>query len=309
MENRNGLTFIIAGILIFAFVILGVASCNRVGPGYVGIVVSMAGDNRGVADIPVETGWVFVTPITQKVLEYPTFVQTVVLTRTLTEGNELNEEISYSSKEGMSITADISFSYSLQANKAPNFYVKFRHDDLTLFTHGFLKNVIRDKFTELAGKFSVEQNIGDKKDSILLAVRAAVQKEVIGVGITIEQFGFVGNPRPPQSVVDALNMKVNATQIAIQTENELRTAQAQAAKVVAEADGEAQAKVTRAKGEAESNRILTSSITPALMEWKRLGIQEKWDGAQPLVVGSTSQMILDFNALRQAKVAQQESKK
>lgn len=299
MENRTSITLLVVGILLILLLGFGITSCNRVGPGYVGIVVSMAGDNRGVQDIPVETGWVFVNPITQKVLEYPTFVQTVVLTRNESEGSSINEEISYSSREGMAITSDISFSYSLKADKVPSFFVKFRHDDLVLFTHGFLKNVIRDKFTELAGKFSVEQNIGDKKDSILTAVRTAVQAEVENVGVVIEQFGFVGNPRPPQAVVDALNMKVQATQIAIQTENELRTAKAAAAKVVAEADGTAQARITNAKGEAEANRILSNSITPALIQWKQLGIQEKWDGALPSVMGSSSGMIFDVSKLGQ----------
>lgn len=80
----------------------------------------------------------------------------------------------------------------------------------------------------------------------------------------IEQFGFIGAPRPPQSVIDALNAKVAATQLAMRTENELRAAKAEAEKTIA-----------KARGEAEANRILTQSITPQLLQWRQLDITEK----------------------------------
>ncbi len=53
----------------------------------------------------------------------------------------------------------------------------------------------------------------------------------------IDQFGFIGSPRPPQSVIDAINAKVQAQQIAVQKQNELVQSQADAAKLVAAAEG------------------------------------------------------------------------
>ena len=64
--------------------------------------------------------------------------------------------------------------------------------------------------------------------------------------------------------------------------------QAEVAKTVAEAEGEAKSAIERARGEAESNRLRQASITPQLLEWKRLENQrafiDHWNGELPRTV-------------------------
>ena len=60
-------------------------------------------------------------------------------------------------------------------------------------------------------------------------------------------------------------------QNALKIENEKRAAIAEAEKLV-----------TKAKGEAEANKIVANSITPTLMQWKMI---EKWNGIAPQVMG------------------------
>ena len=43
-------------VMVLALAING-AACTRIGPGYTGIKVSMAGDNKGVDSTPAVTGW------------------------------------------------------------------------------------------------------------------------------------------------------------------------------------------------------------------------------------------------------------
>ena len=52
-------------------------------------------------------------------------------------------------------------------------------------------------------------------------VRAALQKELEPLGVQIVQFGLIGSPRPPKVVTDAINASAEATQKAIQIQNEL----------------------------------------------------------------------------------------
>ncbi len=217
---------------------------------------------------------VWYNPMTTSVFQYPTFVQTAVWTKDANEGSPNNEEISFNSKEGMVITGDMSLSYQLEAKQVPAFYVKFRSDDLTGFTHGFLRNVARDAFNEIGPTYPLEQIYGEKKEEFLTKVRERVNNQVGTFGVHLEQFGFIGAPRLPGPVVDALNAKITATQKAIQIENEVRQAEAEAKKAVAKAEGEAKA-----------NQVLTASITPALLEWRRLQISqnaiEHWNGVLP----------------------------
>ena len=274
-------------VLAFAMLSLANSGCTRVDPGHVGIKVNMYGSNKGVSEYPLVTGRVWYNLFTETVIEYPCFIQTAVWTANVHEGRALNEEISFNSVEGLVITGDISLSYQLAQEKVPAFYVKFRSDKIETFTHGYLRNVARDAFNEIASKMKVDDIYGNGKDEMLKKVRERINKEVSPYGISIEQFGFIGAPRLPENVINAINAKIKALQDAIRTENEIVTAKAQAEKDVAKADGEGRAKVMVAKGEAEANSMLSKSITPELIEWRRLQVAkdfvDQWDGHRPMV--------------------------
>lgn len=267
-------------------VLFTVTSCTRIEPGHVGIKLNLAGSDKGVENTPLQTGWVFYNIFTQKVYEYPTFVQTAVWTANPNEGRAANEEITFTTGDQMQVKADISLAYRLRSDRVPTFYTTFRSDDLAEFTHGYLRNLAREKFDNAAGKYRIEQIMGDN-GPFLAEVRKALQDQVSDLGVELMQFGFIGAPRPPEAVIEAINSKVKATQDAIRVENEVRQAKAEADKVAANADGERRAAISRAEGQAVANERLARSLTPSLMEWRRLQIQEaaidKWQGQVPQV--------------------------
>ena len=264
--------------VLLAFLV-GAAGCTTVNPGYVGIKVNMYGGNRGVSDLPLVTGRIGYNPFTTRVLEWPTFVQTAQWTHDATEGRNRNDEITFNSKEGLIVSADVSLSYQLDPSKIPQFYVQFRTDHMDTFTHGFLRNVARDAFNEEAAMLTAEQLYSTAKEDYLKRVRGRINSQVEQYGVHIDQFGFIGAPRLPENVVAALNGKIQAIQDAQRAQNKLQ-------QVVAEA----QQKVANAKGESEANLVLTRSLTPELIRWRTLMIQQeavgKWDGALPVYTAS-----------------------
>jgi regulator of protease activity HflC (stomatin/prohibitin superfamily) len=277
--NRNILKTLLIGSLVFT------GACTRIGPGHVGIVVNQAGTNRGVEAYPAITGWKFYNPMTTSILEYPTFVQTVVWSKSEDEGHPRNEELSFSTSEGTSIFADVALSYELSPDLVPHFYVKFRNDDLTLFTHGFLRNATRNAFNDVAGQFTVEQIYGVGKEKMLTAVKTALVAALSPYGVVIDQIGFTSNLRLPPNIVESINNKIKATQDAITSQNQLQITQAEAAKTVAEAEGNAKARIASADGEAKAQILLKASVTPEILELKRLDIQrvaaDRWNGQLP----------------------------
>ena len=88
--------------------------------------------------------------------------------------------------------------------------------------------------------------------------------------------------------------KARAIQEAERARNELAMTQAEAAKKIAEAEGDAQSAINRAKGEVESNRIRLASLTP-LLELRKLENQraliEKCNGQLPTEDGGKRQRI------------------
>src|SRR5271170_582094 len=288
----------VVGALIFCLIFFNyIASITRIGAGYVGVEIVLSGSQRGPSEIPIRTGWVFYSPLRSQIIEFPTFVQTVKWTANLNEGRAQNEEMSYNSKEGMEIYSDVSLSYAIQPSRVPDFYVKYRVSDLETFTHGILRDIVRNSLNEVASTYSVEQIYGEQKADFLHKVQALIQEKVAPVGVQIQQFGFIGAPRVPDVIAQAITAKAQAIQHAEQARNELAETQAQAAKQIAQADGEAKSAVTRAQGEAEANRIRQTSITPQLLELRRLENQralvDKWNGQLPTVEtnGSNGMML------------------
>lgn len=286
-------------IIIFAAISLTVLNgCTRVEPGYVGIKVNYYGTDKGVDNFPQVTGIVWFNPFTTKIFQYPTFVQTAIWTKDPTEGSPSNEEISFNAKEGLAITADISLSHQLKAEKVPNFYVKFRSDNIALYTHGFLRNIARDAFNEIAPRYTTEEIYGQKKEQLLKDVREYINQSIAPFGDHLEQFGFVGALRFPPSVIEALNGKITAIQNAMRVENEIRESEATAKKRVVQAEGEAKAIIVRANGDAQANKVLGASITSQLLQWQQLQITSqavaKWNGQRPMVEGSDSGLLLQI---------------
>jgi len=277
-------------LFVLLAAVLSFAGCTRIGPGHVGIKVSMSGSDKGVLESPVTTGWVFYNPFFSSVIEYPTNMQTVVWTRSKDEGKDKDESVTFTNKDSMAINADVSLNYYLTSDKVPAFYVKFLATDIENFTDGYLHTAARNCMNDYAGQYSIEQLMGDNK-KFLEDTKQCIQKIVQPYGVVIDAFGFVGAPRPPEAVLQNINAKIQAEQIALQKQNEILQVEADAKKRVAEAEGNAKAQIAEAQGDAEANRLRTQSITPSILQSRLL---DKWDGHYPdtLVSGSGSNFLL-----------------
>jgi len=272
---------------------------TRIEAGHVGVVINLAGQQRGASEIPVRTGWVLYSPLSTQIIEFPTYVQTVKWTKDLSEGHPINEEMGFNSKEGMEIFVDVSLSYAIEPTKVPDFYVKYRVGDMEVFTHGILRDVVRNSLNEVASTYAVEDIYGEKKAEFLRKVQAMIEQKMAPVGVGVQQFGFIGAPRVPAVIATAITAKAQAIQQAERARNELQTTQAEAAKKIAEAEGDAKSLVMRAQGESDANRIRQNSLTPQLLELRRIennrALIDKWNGQLPTVQsGQGSGMILQL---------------
>lgn len=278
-----GAALLVVILLVVSFVV----RVTRIEAGHVGVEINLAGSQRGASEIPVRTGWVVYSPLSTQIIEFPTYVQTVKWTKDVTEGHPLNEEMGFNSKEGMEIFVDVSMSYAIDPLHVPDFYVKYRLSDLDLFTHGILRDIVRNSLNEVASTYNVEDIYGDHKAEFLRKVQAMIDQKVMAVGVGVQQFGFIGAPRVPAVIATAITAKAQAIQQAERARNELATTQAEAAKKIAEAEGDAKSLVTRAQGEADANRIRQNSLTPQLLELRRIEnnrtLIEKWNGQLPTV--------------------------
>src|SRR5271169_1943421 len=170
------------GVLLLVLLMgLFLVRVTRIEPGHVGVQINLAGNQRGASEIPVRTGWVVYSPLSTQIIEFPTYVQTVKWTKDTNEGHPINEEMGFNSKEGMEIYVDVSLSYAIESAKAPDFYVKYRVDDLDRFTHGILRDIVRNSLNEVASTYVVEDIYGEGKAEFLHKVEAMIQSKVTPV--------------------------------------------------------------------------------------------------------------------------------
>jgi regulator of protease activity HflC (stomatin/prohibitin superfamily) len=278
---------IVAAALGLLLIDKSIVTWKIIPPGYTGIRVDRL-VGRGISHQDTVTGFVLYNPIQTQIIVYPTFIQRVVWTHDLHEGNPLNEELTFNTKDSVPVNLDVAVSYSLDALQVPALYTKFRADRIDDFTHGYLRDTARNVVVAVGSEYSFDDINGSRKEEFLDRIAREMNTRVVGFGVSIQQFGLIGALRPPQSLLDAVSAKTRAIQDSIRTENEVRSAQAEAKK-----------RVAIAQGEAEANRALLASLDPKLFEWEKLKLQheaiQKWNGVSPTVMsGSEGGMLFNI---------------
>jgi len=280
--NRKTCLFII--VIAVGLIILLWNSLVFISPGNVGVLIHRSGG--GVDPTPLGVGFHFKWPIFQEIVEYPIFMQTLVLTRSSREGNLYNEEINVNSVEGQPISCDVSLSFELLTSKVPFLYSSFR-TDIEMITHGFVKQSIRQALQEVVGRTEIVNFLGKDKAQVVRFTQDDLQKRLGDYGFLVKQF-TLNEVRAPDSIVRAIEAKNTMAQEALRSQNEMQKKQFEAQQRIIEAEGEAKAILTRAQSQAESNRLLSASLTAALVEYKRI---EKWNGQLPQVSGGATPFI------------------
>lgn len=263
-------------ILILAPTMFLAAGCDNVPAGYVGVKVQRYGDDRGVNVEVKGPGRYFNGPNVDMFI-FPTFTQSYVWDK----AGKSDESFTFQTVEGLSVNTDIGVSYAIPRENAPKVFQKYRRG-VDEITGVYLRAIVRDALNLAGASMAVEDVYGRGKAALQQRVEDEVKANAAKVGISVEKVYFVNQMRLPEQVMNSINGKIAATQIAQQKENELRAAEADAAKQVAIAKGEAEALEVKAKALRENSQIL-----------QQMAI-EKWDGKLPQyarrVVGCTRRL-------------------
>jgi regulator of protease activity HflC (stomatin/prohibitin superfamily) len=275
---------LIVGVILAA--ILLPSTVTYINPGHVGIVIHR--DGGGVDRTPLGPGLHARVPLLTSIEEYPTFMQTLVLTRATgtTEGSGRNDEINVNSVEGQPLSLDVSMSFELEPTKVPALYQTFR-TDIDAVAHGYVRQAIRQALQEVAGAYPIADIIGPKKAESTARAQALLEQRLSPYGIVVKQF-TINELRPPQSVIDAINQKNVMQQAALTAQNELQKNQFQAQGDSIKAAGRAKAITAEAEAQARANELLARSISPTLVQYE---LVKKWNGQMPQVSGGATPLI------------------
>ncbi len=253
-------------------------------PGHVGIVIHRGGG--GVDPVPLGAGFHLRNPLMTQINEYPTFMQTMVLTQASTEGSPNNDEINVNSVEGQPLSLDVSMSFELRPDRVPALYQTFR-TDIHAIQHGFIKQAIRQSLQEVVGNEEIAAILGPKKAEVVSRTQIMLQKRLDPYGIDVKQF-TLNEFRAPKAVMDAISLKNVMQQSALTSQNELQKNTFQAQGDSIKAAGRAKAILTEAEAQAKANELLSRSITGSLVQYE---MAKRWNGQMPQVTGGAMPML------------------
>ena len=259
---------ILFGVIMMAF--FSFIGLERIDAGHVGIKVNLIGTGKGVDNATEVTGWVFYNRFTTKIVEFPTFVQH----KEYKKEGDTDESFIINSKDGSEFHVSPLLNYSVQREKVPYIFTKYRVE-LNAIEAGFLKTAVYDAFRVVANSYTADELISNR-ELFEIKVRKNLEGHLLPEGFILAQ--FTSNLVYPETFKKAIEAKNNAVQSALRAENEVKTAEAQAKIKVATAEGNAQAMLTSAKAEAEANRLKQQTLTPLLLQQKWI---ERWNGAVP----------------------------
>jgi regulator of protease activity HflC (stomatin/prohibitin superfamily) len=247
-------------------VLLLLSSCTtKIDAGYDGILIEQYGSDKGVQDVSLVTGRVWYNPWTQDVEQIPTYVQTVDY-----------KAFTVNAKDGSSFVVDPTLSFGVTKGKAPVIFQKYRKD-LDEVTETTILNYVKDAFRLQMNKYTTDEIVSNREKfetDVQNTLKNVLEKE----GFYLEQ--LTSGLGYPQTIVDAVNAKNKAVQEAMMVENQLKVAEAQAKKLLIQAEAEKKA-----------NEMRQQSLTPLLIQQEFI---KKWNGKTPLY-GSSPVMFKNVN--------------
>lgn len=266
----------IIGLIVLCLGVIGffsVYEINRIDSGQTGIMVNLAGSERGVDEAKVETGWVIFNRFTKELFEYPAFAQIVDY-----------EKFEIQDKKGEIFTADPTVEYYIERDNAKTVFLRYRKNIKSLERSAILSEV-KNAYKDVCGLYETDSLINNRPQ-FEKEVEALLSQRLKERGFTLSN--IQSSVKPNEAMQSAINSKNISVQNALKLQNELKAAEA-----------EAQKKIVAARGEAEANKILQMSITPQLIQ--KMWV-EKWDGRLSLVATNDKNgIIIDVNNLLNEK--------
>lgn len=258
-------------IIVIVLIILLAKSAVTIGSGEAGVLYKTF-DNGVVTDQPpLGEGFHIVAPW-NKVIVYEVRQQ------------ELFEKLRVLSSNGLEIQIDASVWYQPVYNDLGNLHQKLGEN----YLQRVIQPAIRSAARSVVGRYTPEQLYSSKRDAIqdeiFIETKAILEKQYVQLNEVL-----VRDVTLPPTIKDAIERKLKQEQESLEYEFRLVTASKEAEKVIIEAEGKA-----------ESNRILSASLTDKILQDKGIDATLKLaespntkvivigagDSGLPLILGS-----------------------
>lgn len=279
---------IIFAILIMFSVAFGSIFVS-VGAGEVGVKFNQFG---GVQADELGEG-LHIVPPWISVTKYSVQSQVYTMSAKADEGVTIGDDRIYTlTKEGLTLGLDISVRNRLIPSEASEVHQKLGID----YSEKILRPTIKSVIRQVVSGHTAMEVYGPERAIVAAEMQNQLEAQLNEDGIIVEEV-LLRNVELPAKVADAIELKLQADQEAQRMVFVKQKEELEAERKIIEAGGTANSTIIRARGEAESLRILNEEIqkNPDLIRYKyiqMLGDQE----IQTMIVPSDQGIILDASS-------------
>jgi regulator of protease activity HflC (stomatin/prohibitin superfamily) len=247
---------------------------ENIDAGNVGIRINLYGTDKGVDNITLVTGRVWYNTWTTKIIEFPTYTQSVDY-----------DPFVITTRDAAEFKVDPKLNYHINPDKVPQIYRQYRRP-LGEIQQGFMKNTIYDAYRIVANSFTSD-SVMSNREVFEDRVQNVLTKTLGKDGFIYDQ--LTSAITPPPSLRQMINEKNTSIQARLKAENMAKQAEAEAKVIIARAEGQAKATLIKARAEAEANELRQKTITPLLIQQEWVA---KWNGVLPTTNAGGASLML-----------------
>jgi regulator of protease activity HflC (stomatin/prohibitin superfamily) len=171
---------------------------------------------------------------------------------------DLKEEISATSKEGLALGIDVGIQYRIDPTKAASIY-----QNIGLEGREILISRFRSISREIVSGYPAESVYATKREEISLKLADKLRSQLAPIGFIVDE-ALLRNVKVPETLQAAIQQRLKAEQENLQM------------KFVLEKEAqEADRKRIEAKGRSDAQKILADGLTPAVLQLRSIEASEK----------------------------------
>jgi regulator of protease activity HflC (stomatin/prohibitin superfamily) len=236
---------------ILSIAIIGLAlsmtSCTTADSSEVALVVDQIGNDKGVPNVQLASGFVFYFPPTQDVFLYSTAIQHKVWTSDTTEGSPVDEHIDVTSADGATFGLNVALNLQLKREDASKVFKTCRVD---------MNEILETRIKTIVRKTLRDESVNFASDSLVQHNNIYEDKVNKSLTVKLDKEGFfnitlaVLKVSMPDSYRKAINEKIAVLQKTATIKSQTIQAEQSALKKVALAKGDFEAAEYEAKTKA-----------------------------------------------------------
>ena len=258
----------IGAATFFVIVVVGVVFAGlcleKIPNGYCGVQYSV---NGGIKDEVLTQGWHFVSPFVH-VKEFTVANEQLVMSKDERDGSETDDSFNVATADDASIAISFRMEYAFIQDELPDTFKRYRGMSGEDIVNNRVRGILKSKISEVTTDYTMMDIYSGNRSEINRKILNHLNEEFKDTyGITVINADII-DVHPDAQLQQTIDNRVKALQQKQEAQAKQETAKVEAETALIKAQNAADIEITKAKAEAEANRVISESITQGLIDMK-----------------------------------------